>query len=60
VHIRKHTCGCDGEVFLTKEECVASRLDGIEIVEFCDEPIELNITILPNKKVTHTLHFVED
>lgn len=60
VHIRKNTCGRDGEVFLTKEECVASRLDGMEIVEFCDEPIDLNITILPNKKVTHTLHFVED
>lgn len=60
VHIRAHTCGVDGEVFLTKEECVSNQLDGMEIDEFSDEPIELSIAILPNKKVTHTLRFVED
>ena len=60
VHINKKTCGVWNEVHLTKEECVKSKIDGIEIVEFADEPVEVNITILPSTKVVHTLRFIEE
>lgn len=59
VQIRDTTCGY-GKTYLTKEECIQDHIDGLEIIEFAEEPIEMNITILPNTKVTHTLRFIEE
>ena len=59
VQIKKYKSGYD-KTYFTKEECVRDKIDGIEIVEFAEEPIEMNITILPNTKVTHTLRFIEE
>lgn len=59
VQIKDIKCGY-GKTYLTKEECVQDRLNGLEIVEFAEEPFELNIEVLPNRKVTHILRFIED
>lgn len=45
--------------FLSKEECIKHHLDGFQIEEFEEEPININVTILPNKPKIHTLKFVE-
>lgn len=37
----------DGK-FATMEECLAKKIDGLQIVEFEEEPFNINITILPN------------
>lgn len=49
------------DMFLSKEECIKSRLNGMEIVEFDeDKPtIKINIDITTNKKI-HTLRFLEE
>ena len=49
------------DCFLSKEECVKSRLNGMEIVDFDeDKPtITINIDIKTNKKI-HTLRFLEE
>ena len=52
--------GIYDEVYLTKEECVKTRLEGIEIVEFGDPAIEVNIKFTPTTKVVHTLRFIEE
>lgn len=50
-----------GKVYLTKEECVADTLNNLEIVEFDNEPtIEIKINISMERKVVHTLRFMED
>ena len=59
VQIKTYKSGYD-KTYFTKEECVKDKIDGLEIVEFAEEPIEMNITILPNTKVTHTLRFIEE
>lgn len=60
VYIPKTTCGQFNEVFITQEDCVKDRLDGMEIVEFADEPLEINIKIYPNAPKVHTLRFIEE
>ena len=57
--IKDIKCGY-GKTYFTKEECVQDRLNGLEIVEFAEEPFEINIEVLPNRKVTHILRFIED
>jgi hypothetical protein len=47
-------------VFVNHEDCVKDRLDGMEIVEFADEPLEINIKIYPNAPKVHTLRFIEE
>lgn len=59
VQIKDYKCAY-GKTYLTKEECVQDRLNGLEIVEFAEEPFEINIEVLPNRKVTHILRFIED
>ena len=49
----------DGK-FATKEECFAKKIDGLRIVEFEEEPFNINITILPNapkKSVVKIMEF---
>jgi hypothetical protein len=54
------TCS-DGKVYLSKEECVADNLNNLDIVEFADEPIiEVNVNFATERKVVHTLRFIED
>lgn len=54
------TCG-DGKVYLSKEECVADKLNNLDIVEFSNEPIiEVNVNFATERKVVHTLRFIED
>lgn len=60
VYISKNTCGQFSDVFLSQEDCVKDRLNGMEIVEFADEPMEINIKIYPNAPKVHTLRFIEE
>lgn len=60
VYIPKKTCGQFNDVFVNHEDCVKDRLDGMEIVEFADEPLEINIKIYPNAPKVHTLRFIEE
>lgn len=46
--------------FATREECVKNHLNGFIIEDFAEDPIEIEITILPNKPKIHTLRFIED
>jgi hypothetical protein len=45
--------------FLSKEECIKYHLDGFQIEEFAEEPLNISMTILPNQPKIHTLKFVE-
>ena len=50
-----------GKVYLSKEECVADKLNNLEIVKFGNEPtIEVKINVVPERKVVHTLRFIEE
>lgn len=60
VYIPKKTCGQFSDVFISHEDCVKDRLNGMEIVEFADEPLEINIKIYPNTPKVHTLRFIEE
>lgn len=60
VYIPAKTCGQFNDVFLNHEDCVKDRLNGMEIVEFADEPMEINIKIYPNTPKVHTLRFIEE
>lgn len=46
--------------FATREECVKNQLNGFIIEDFAEDPIEIEITILPNKPKIHILRFIED
>ena len=46
--------------YLSAQDCVKSRLDGMEINEFVDEPFSIQIDVLPSESVSHTLRFVEE
>lgn len=48
------------DYYLSAEECAMSHLNGMEIVDFADEPVKVTINILPNTPKIHTLRFVED
>jgi hypothetical protein len=48
------------DAFATREECVKNQLNGFIIEDFAEDPIEIEITILPNKPKIHTLRFIED
>lgn len=48
------------KTFPSIEECLKSKLDGFEIHEFEEEPIEINVKIYPNTPKIHVLKFVED
>ena len=45
--------------FSTKEECLANKLNGLHIIEFAEEPIEIKITILPNEPKISVLKVLE-
>lgn len=45
--------------FSTKEECLAKKVDGLRIVEFAEEPLNINITILPNTPKVSVLKVLE-
>ena len=47
-------------MFTNQEDCVKDKLDGMEIVEFSEEPMEINIKIYPNTPKVHTLRFIEE
>ena len=47
-------------IYLNKEDCVKAQLDGLGIVEFADEAITIDITILPSTKKVHVLRFQEE
>lgn len=46
--------------YLSAQECIKDSLDGMEIVEFAEEPYEIKINILPSKEQIHTLRFMEE
>lgn len=46
--------------YLSAEECVKDRLNGLEIVDFAEEPVKITINVLPNTPKIHTLRFIED
>lgn len=48
--------------YWSPEECIAARLDGMEIVEFPDDEFSVNISIevAPNPPKIHTLKFMEE
>ena len=45
--------------FSTKEECFAKKIDGLRIVEFEEEPFNINITILPNTPKKSVVKVIE-
>lgn len=47
-------------MFTNQEDCVKDKLNGMEIVEFSEEPMEINIKIYPNAPKVHTLRFIEE
>lgn len=47
-------------IFTSQEDCVKDKLNGMEIVEFSEEPMEINIKIYPNTPKVHTLRFIEE
>lgn len=46
--------------YLSSQECIKDRLNGMEIVEFEDEPYTIKINVLPNTPKVHTLRFIEE
>lgn len=48
--------------YWSAEECIAGRLDGMEIVEFPDDEysVNINIEVAPNPPKIHTLKFMEE
>lgn len=48
------------EYYLSAEECVKGKLNGLEIVDFAEEPVKITINVLPNAPRIHTLRFIED
>ena len=48
------------EYYLSAEECVKGKLNGLEIVDFAEEPVKITINVLPNTPKIHTLRFIED
>ena len=48
------------DYFLSAEECAMTHLNGMQIVDFADEPVKITINVLPNAPKVHTLRFVED
>lgn len=61
LYIRVSKTYSNDKVYLTKEECVADNLNNLDIVEFADEPIiEVKVNFATERKVVHTLRFIED
>lgn len=50
----------DDDYYFSAEECAMSKLNGMQIVDFADEPVKITINVLPNTPKMHTLRFVED
>ena len=46
--------------YLSAQDCVKDRLNGMKIVEFEEEPYSIKINVLPNTQKVHTLRFVEE
>ncbi len=46
--------------YLSAEECIKDRLNGLEIVDFAEEPVKITINVLPNTPKIHTLRFIEE
>lgn len=51
---------CGDKYYLSAEECVKDRLNGLEIVDFAEEPVKFTINVPPNTPKIHTLRFIED
>jgi hypothetical protein len=45
--------------FLTKEECIKNQISDMVITDFEEEPINVELTILPNKPKTYTISITE-
>lgn len=48
------------DYYLSAEECVKGKLNGLEIVDFAEEPVKITINVLPNTPKIHTLRFIEE
>jgi hypothetical protein len=48
------------DYYFSAEECAMNKLNGMQIVDFADEPVKITINVLPNTPKMHTLRFVED
>lgn len=51
------------DYFLSKQECIKSRCDKMEIIDFADESntdIHFSFEIVQSQKKVHTLRFIED
>lgn len=46
--------------YLSAEECIKDRLNGLEIIDFAEEPVKITINVLPNAPKIHTLRFIEE
>ena len=46
--------------YLSKEDCIREQLNGLVIDDFAEEPITLQINVLPNAPKIHTLKFIEE
>ncbi len=44
----------------SKADCLKSRLDGMEIADFDEDPYEIHIDVQPKGARVHTLRFIED
>lgn len=51
---------CGDKYYLSAEECIKDRLNGLEIVDFAEEPVKITINVLPNTPKIHTLRFIEE
>lgn len=48
------------DYYLSEEECAMSKLNGMQIVDFAEDPICVTVNILPNAPKFHTLRFIEE
>jgi hypothetical protein len=51
------------DYFLSKQDCIKSRCDKMEIIDFADESntdIHFSFEIVQSQKKVHTLRFIED
>lgn len=51
---------CHKTYYLSQQECLMARLNGMEVVEFDEEPYNLEFNIRSSTAKIHTLRFIEE
>lgn len=51
---------CQKTFYLSQQECLMTRFNGMEVVEFDEEPDNIEINVRSNTAKIHTLRFIEE